>query len=199
MSTQTHDPTAQKAAGKASNLSPQQKIDSLLDITKSIGTGMLTSHSPDGKLASRPMAPATTEGLIFSFYMNKDSGKTDDVESDKQVNVSFFDPKTTDWVSISGKAVINKDSSKIKRHWSSSLRAWFDDKKDGKHTGDHNDPRVVLLDVHPEEIRFFKADGKLSALTQMAKAAMSGEAASPGQLIILDQDEIALASKVHQK
>ena len=188
--TQTHDPTAQGAHSKGHDLTPQQKIDTLLEITKHIGTGMLTSRSVDGKLASRAMAPATTEGLVFSFYINTESGKTDDIEVDPQVNVAYFDPKTTDWVSISGKAVLNKDQSKIKKHWSSSLKAWFDDKKDGKHTGDHNDPRVVLLDVHPDEIRIFKADGKLSAWAQTAKAAISGHAASPGKLVIITSQEI---------
>ena len=78
------------------------------------------------------------------------------------------------------------------------MKAWFDDKKDGKHTGDHNDPRVVLLDVQPEEIRIFKADGKLSQLGLMAKAAVSGHAASPGKLIILTSQEIQLASGVYK-
>ncbi|UTT89765.1 hypothetical protein NDA17_006722 [Ustilago hordei] len=196
--TQAHDPTAQGAAHKGSDLTPQQKIDTLLEITKHIGTGMLTSRSPDGKLASRAMAPATTEGLVFSFYMNTDSGKTDDIESDPQVNVAYFDPKTTDWISISGRAVINRDPTKIKKHWSSSLNAWFDDKKDGKHTGGHNDPRVVLLDVQPEEIRIYKADGKLAQLGQMAKAAVSGHTASPGKLLILTGQEIQLASGVYK-
>ncbi|SNX82014.1 related to blue-light-inducible Bli-3 protein [Melanopsichium pennsylvanicum] len=196
--TQTHDPTAQGAHQKGSDFTPQEKIETLLEITKHIGTGMLTSRSPNGRLASRAMAPATTEGLVFSFYMNTDSGKTDDIETDPQVNVSFYDPKTTDWVSISGQAVINKDQSKIKKHWSSSLKSWFDDKKDGKHTGDHNDPRVVLLDVQPEEIRVFKADGKLKALGEMAKAAVSGHAASAGKLLILTSQEIQLAAGVYK-
>ena len=158
---------------------------------------MLTSRSPDGKLASRAMAPATTEGLVFSFYMNTDSGKTDDIETDPQVNVEYFDPKTTDWVSISGRAVINRDQTKIKKHWSSSLKAWFDDKKDGVHTGDENDPRVSLIDVHPEEVRYYTTSGKLAFLKDVATAAFSGGVASPGHLVIIGSDEIQLAGKVH--
>lgn len=73
------DPTAKKGASKADDLTPQQKIDSVLSLTKSIGSCMLVSSSPDGKLASRAMIPATTEGLIFSFFFNKQSGKTDDM------------------------------------------------------------------------------------------------------------------------
>ena len=62
--------------------------------------------------------------------------------------VSLFYVK--DPCSVSGKAIINTDRSKVKKHWSAGLKAWFDDKKDGKHTGDENDPRVAMIDVHPE-------------------------------------------------
>lgn len=75
----THDPTAQKGEKKAGTMSPQEKIDGALHLCKQIGTAMFVSHSSDGKLASRAMIPATTEGLVFSFYHNKDSGKSDDM------------------------------------------------------------------------------------------------------------------------
>lgn len=59
----TIDPTAQQAHHNAQSLSPQQKLDGLFAITKTVGTAMLTSRSPDGKLASRAMVPASTEGF----------------------------------------------------------------------------------------------------------------------------------------
>jgi general stress protein 26 len=73
------DPTVNKGEHKAGELSPQQKIDGALHLTKSLGTCMFTSSSPDGKLASRAMIPATMEGFVFSFFFNKDSGKSDDM------------------------------------------------------------------------------------------------------------------------
>lgn len=73
-----------------------------------------------------------------------------DSNNDSSVNIAYLDSKTGDWVSISGKAVINTDRSKVKKHFSAGLKAWFDDKKDGTHTGDENDPRVALIDVHPD-------------------------------------------------
>ncbi|CAO1624392.1 unnamed protein product [Parajaminaea phylloscopi] len=197
MSSATKDPTARQAEGNAKGLTTQQKVEGLHALIKAVPNAMLTSRSPDGKLASRAMHPATTEGLVFSFYQNAASGKTEDIESDPNVNISFIDAKGGDWASISGKAVLNKDRAKIKKHWSKSLEAWFDDKKDGVHTGDENDPRVSLIDVHPEEIRYFSTSGTLTFLKEVASAAFSGGVASPGQLVILDQDEIALASKVH--
>lgn len=58
-----HDPTAKQAAGNAHGLTPQQKIDGLHEIIGQVKTAMLTSRAPDGKLASRAMIPATTEGF----------------------------------------------------------------------------------------------------------------------------------------
>ncbi|CAO1627052.1 unnamed protein product [Sympodiomycopsis kandeliae] len=194
---QVHDPTAKQAAGNAQNLSTNDKIEGLHKIIGQVTTAMLTSRAPDGKLASRAMVPATTEGLVFSFYQNADSGKTQDIETDPNVNIAYIDPKTSDWVSISGKAKLNGDRSKIKKHWSKTLSAWFDDKGDGVHTGTEDDPRVTLIDVHPEEIRYYSQSGKLAFLKDVAKASVSGGVASPGQLVIITQDEIQLASKVH--
>ncbi|MCO5599751.1 hypothetical protein L7F22_053858 [Adiantum nelumboides] len=193
----TTDPTAKKGAQSGQHLTADEKIKTAFALVNEIQTGMLTTRSPDGKLASRAMIHATLENNIFSFYFNRESGKTDDVKADDQVNLSYLNSKTGDWVSVSGKATINTDKNKVKKHWSSSLKAWFDDKKDGKHTGDENDPRVALIDVHPEEIRLFKADGKLRFLFETATAALSGEAASGGKMLIIDESELKAHAKVH--
>lgn len=149
----THDPTASKSAQGQDELSAVEKLDAVRKLMKEIGTAMFTSQSPNGTLASRPMIPATDEKMVLSFFFNQQSGKTDDLKNDDQVNLAFLNPKTADWVSVAGKASINADRSKVKKHWTSGLKAWFDDKGDGKHTGDENDPRVAMIDVHPEVSR----------------------------------------------
>lgn len=136
---------------------------------------------------------------VFSFYQNSDSGKTQDIETDPHVNISYLDHKSGDWVSISGTATLNKDKAKVRKHWTSALSAWFDDKKDGVHDGSAEDPRVVMLDVVPEEIRYYAQSGKVAYLKDVAKATVSGSVASPGKLVIIDSDEIQLASRVHSK
>lgn len=55
---------------------------------------------------------------------------------------------------------------------------------------------MTLIDVHPEEIRYYAQSGRLAFLKDVAKATFSGGVASPGQLIIISQDEIELAGKV---
>ena len=60
------DPYTAKAQNN--NLTPQEKIDGLHAIVKSVKTGMLTTRSRDGHLHSRAMAPA---GRTYDYYMNK--------------------------------------------------------------------------------------------------------------------------------
>jgi general stress protein 26 len=60
----------------------------------------------------------TAEGLHFSFLGDNTSHKTDEVEANSQVNVSFFDPGSNHWVSIAGTANLSQDKEKIKKLWS---------------------------------------------------------------------------------
>jgi hypothetical protein len=48
-----------------------------------------------------------------------------------------------------------------------------------------------------QEIRYFKADGKLSYIIETAKAAMGSEAASGGKMVIIDSEEINAATKLY--
>ncbi len=54
------------------------------------------------------------------FIANKVSHKLDEIENDAHVNVSFYDPSTTNWASYSGIAKISQDKEKIEKHWSSA-------------------------------------------------------------------------------
>jgi hypothetical protein len=70
----TQDSTANAASSNAGSLSPQQKVDGLLEISKQIGSCMLTTRSPSGALASRAMHPATTEHL-GEYSMSQERGR----------------------------------------------------------------------------------------------------------------------------
>ncbi|CAD6893123.1 unnamed protein product [Tilletia controversa] len=194
------DPTVVKAKANAPSYTPQEKLEAAVDIIKDIKVAMLTSRAADGKLASRAMQPVHIDSLatVIRFFANIESGKTDDIENDSHVNLSFLDHKTSDWVSVAGKATINSDVETKKKHWSSGIQAWFDRGSEPEHTGKHDDPRAILIEIHPEEIRAFKAHGKLKFLAETAKAAVSGDAAAGGQLITITEDELNLARKIQK-
>jgi general stress protein 26 len=52
------------------------------------------------------------------FIANKASWKFDELANDSHVNVSFYEPSSTDWASFSGQAKIITDKAVIKKHWS---------------------------------------------------------------------------------
>lgn len=119
---------------------------------------MLTTISNSGQLNSRSMAPVSTESLDIKFIGNLASGKFDELNSNSQVNISFSNPSSTNWISISGEAkIITKedDLEKIKDLWTKDLESWFGDLNDGVHRGDYKDPRVGLISIHSNEVRYF--------------------------------------------
>lgn len=74
-----------------------------------------------------------------------------------------------------------------------SLRtaAWFSDLKDGLHTGDENDPRVSLIEVIPEEIRYwYVTKGKVGRAVEIGVGAVTGKTASPGELRTITKQEV---------
>jgi len=191
------DDYTQAAKAQSENKTPQEKAEILLKIIKSTNTLMFTTINPSGQLHSRAMAPASNEGLCFSFFANSEQGKFAEIAADAHVNLSCFDPKTTSWVSISGKAKKSEDRERIKKLFSTSVQAWFG-KKDEQHKGDENDPRVVLIDVEPFEISIWEGSSGISRLTEVAVAAVSSKVATPGQMFNLNKTEIEQLALTHK-
>lgn len=91
---------------------------------------MLTTRAPDSEeLHSRAMYPTSKKNLTFAYFGNRDSGKFDGIEKDHHTNISFYDTKTTSWVSIAGLANVVDDRQKIKEMFSPMLKSWFADLK----------------------------------------------------------------------
>ncbi|KAJ7045465.1 hypothetical protein C8F04DRAFT_988486 [Mycena alexandri] len=199
MSTATLDPYT--ADAENTSLSAQEKIAGLHEILKSARTGMLTTHGADGHLHSRAMIPASPFSdtqLVLVFLANNATAKFDEIKNDSHVNVSFCDTNSTSWASYSGTARVTQDKELIHKHWSSSISAYFGDLKDGVHHGDENDPRISVIEVVPEEIRYWVATkGSLARAADVAVSKVTGKASAPGELRTITQAEIQLTQKLH--
>ncbi|KAF5321086.1 hypothetical protein D9619_001536 [Psilocybe cf. subviscida] len=195
----TMDPYTAQAA---TNASLKDKVETLKNIIKSAQTAMLTTRTADGQLHSRAMNPVTQHGQDFSlaltFIANNVSHKFDEIKSDAHVNVSFYDSSTSDWASFAGKAKVIEDHNEIAKYWSQSWlifdpshTAWFGNLKDGVHGGDSNDPRVALIQVIPDEIKYWKVTkSKSERESEIGKDAKQGKVASPGDLISVGRNEL---------
>ena len=148
--------------------------------------------------------------ITLVFIANCVSPKCDEIQNDIHVNVSFYDEKTTHWASYSGIARVSQDKALIDKHWSSMCvllpltriradhcprtSAWFGDLGDGIHKGDQNDPRVAVIEVIPDEVRYWLSTANIATkMADIVASAVTGKVAAPGQLVTLTHDEVCLS------
>ncbi|KAJ2917792.1 hypothetical protein MD484_g2647, partial [Candolleomyces efflorescens] len=180
-----------------SDPSPLEKIRGYREIITSVKTAMMTTRSADGELHARAMNPANRSDdtqLNLVFLGNNVSHKFEEIQNDVHANVSFLDPTTGSWASVCGKAKVSNDREVIKKYWSSTTSAWFGDLKDGIHKGDSNDPRVSVIEVVPDEIRYWLPNkGRVGQALDIGMHALMGKVSSAGELRTISKQEIQLA------
>ncbi|RDB24982.1 Protein bli-3 [Hypsizygus marmoreus] len=193
------DPYTTSAENK--DITVQEKINGLQEIVKGSKVGMLTTRSAEGSFHSRAMTPASPYSdtqLTLVFLANNASHKFEEIENDAHVNVSFLNSETTAWASFSGKAKVSQDKALIKKYWSSYVSAYFGDLKDGTHKGDENDPRISVIEVVPDEIRYWKpTKGAIGRAIDAGLGAMTGRVSAPGELRTITKAEIQLTQALH--
>lgn len=152
---------------------------------------MFTRLGPVG----RSMAVAKRTGPDFLFLANKHASKFQDLEQNKDVQISFQDLKTQDWISITGKAVTTDNSDpRIKEVWSRGASAWFGDLGDGVHTGGAEDPRMTLIEIKATYVSYYKAEvGMLGYAKEVIGANITGGVANTGSLRELDEQDLEKA------
>ncbi|MBA4186303.1 MAG: pyridoxamine 5'-phosphate oxidase family protein, partial [Acidobacteria bacterium] len=121
----------------------QESIKKVNDLIKDVQVAMLTTIDW-GVLRSRPMQTQEAEfdGDLW-FFTSTDTHKTDEIEKDRRVNVSYAAPDSNTYVSVSGTAALVNDKEKIEELWNPILKAWFPKGLD--------DPTLILLKVSVEQ------------------------------------------------
>ncbi|KAJ9150825.1 Blue light-inducible protein Bli-3 [Pleurostoma richardsiae] len=182
-----------KSANADTNVSLKQKVEDLSEFVSACKFGMMTTRdSKSGKLVSRCMAVAAKEsgGIDLLFHTNTESHKTDELEADPHVNISFLN-SSGDWASIAGTAEIVTDRSLVKKHYSSQLKAWLGDLGDGKHDGGPEDPRIGVIRVKTASATYAIANKNVvSRLTDVAQGVVSGKPAQVNKLREVNENEV---------
>lgn len=144
------------------------------------------------------MAVAKRTGPDFLFLANKNSNKFSDLEQNKEVQISFQDIKTQDWISISGKAITTDNSDpRIKDVWSRGASAWFGDLGDGVHTGGPEDPRMTLIEIKSSYVSYYIAEvGMLGYAKEVIGANITGGVANTGKLRELSSQDLENARSI---
>ena len=119
----------------------------LAEIMKDIDFAMLSTHTQNGAIASRPMSnnrQVEYDGDNW-FFACEDTRLIDDIRANPDVGLGFQGKAgllgmRPLFVSIEGKAELIKDKVQFEAHWTRDLELWF---KEGVDT-----PGLTLIKVH---------------------------------------------------
>ncbi|ORY77793.1 hypothetical protein BCR37DRAFT_122459 [Protomyces lactucae-debilis] len=158
---------------------------------------MLTTVNTSGLLVSRCMAVADRENTVdLIFHTHAESGKTDDIDNNSNVSVSFYKDSTGEWLSVSGKAELVTDRNVVEKYYSKSLKAWIGDKGDGVHDGGPGDPRIGIIRVKTSTVTYaVQTATTIGKYIGIAKGIVTGEVPSINSIVEMAEKDIAAARK----
>ncbi|KAJ6001429.1 hypothetical protein N7522_006656 [Penicillium canescens] len=180
-----------------------QKIEELVNFISEVKFGMLTTHQSEGDyLTSRCMALAGKEngGIDLIFHTNLFSGKTMDLTvHPKETNMSFLDPVSGAWASISGTASVIGDPAIVEKYYSPMLKAWIGDMGDGVHDGGPSDPRIGVIKLEAKlATHVVSQKGILGRAYNTVKGAVQGNVPHINGIRELTGQELAEWRRTHQ-
>ncbi|MCJ1483002.1 BLI-3 blue-light-inducible Bli-3 protein [Schaereria dolodes] len=182
-----------KATNKDEPSELKEKVQDLVSFMKACKFAMMTTRIGEtGMLVSRCMALAASEGngIDLIFHTNTESGKTDDLKSDPQINIAFLN-SSGEWASLSGEADVVTDRELVRKHYSPALKAWLGDLKDGKHDGGPEDPRIGIIKVKAKTATYAVTGQTIVGRSfEVAKGIVTGEAPSVNKLREISEEEL---------
>lgn len=130
---------------------PKDPVKKLRKLIRDSRVAMLTTVASDGTLRSRPMATpdGSFDGELW-FITRFHSPKSDEIQENQRVNVTYASPKNDRYVSVSGTATLVRDPDKVKELWRGALKQWFPEGK--------RDPDLALLKVTVDRAEYWDAN-----------------------------------------
>jgi general stress protein 26 len=159
------------------NTTIESSFEQLQEMIKDIRFAMFVTHAENGRLHAWPMT--TQKAKMGSnqedyehdklwFFMSRSSDPVANLLANPHVNVSYADPKSDTYVSVSGMARLVDSMNQKERFWNTMTEAWF---KEGI-----TDPDLALICVHIDSAEYWSVrEGKLAQAGKMLKATLMGE------------------------
>lgn len=146
----------------------KQQLAEFYELVRDFDTVMMTTIGESGQMHSRPMATQTplNDSPIW-FVTSLDSLKARDLELDPRVNLGYYRKSDGAYVSVSGRARLEKDPSRVQALWQESWRAWF--------PNGATDPNLALLHVDPDTANYWKPGSLAAHAYQLAGAYLKGD------------------------
>ncbi len=154
----------------------EANFQKLREMIKDMDFCMLTTVDENNDLHSRPMSlngEVDQAGNLW-FFTQGNSHKVSEVRRIPKCNVSFADPDSHRYVSITGTAELVKDKAKIKELWKPQFKAWFPKGPD--------EPDIALLRVGLEKAEYWDSPGgTVAQVISFVSALVTGKSADWGE------------------
>lgn len=143
-------------------------LSKIAELIRDIKFAQLTTITEEGHLHAHPMTTQQQEfdGDVW-FIGSKATETVQHIAAQPQVNLSYSDTLSNNYVSINGTAELIDDTIKLKELWSDAYNAFFEQGID--------DPNIQLIKVHANGAEYWEGKGKLNTLIQLTKARFTGE------------------------
>ncbi len=159
------------------------ELESLYRMIEKLDTAMMTTRRPDGHLESRAMANQKhAPGADLWFVSREGTAKLRDLENDPHINLSYYNPDSREWISVSGVARASRDHAKIRELYAPDWKMWFGN-EGGEHDGTPDDPRIVLIAVDVHAAVYLEVNKPTPViLYEMAKGWLTGNEPKIGEI-----------------
>lgn len=145
------------------------------ELIEGIEIAMLTTRAADGSMVSRPLQTLAFDANgELVFFTAADSPKIGQLTDDADVNLAYARPDEQRYVSVRGRARIDRDRAAIDELWSIGQNVFFPAGKD--------DPNLVVLHVRVRDAAYWEPAGNVVARAlDFARGMLSGEPADLGR------------------
>ena len=169
----------------------ERKLDDLYDLIDGIDIAMLTTHALDGSLVSRPLqTQKRTDGVDLWFMTSTDTHKVEELQANPEVNVSYYKDGSREWVSVSGRARVTQERSRIHELYKPDWKAWLED-QGGARNGGPDDPRIALIEVDARSVTYMKSNQpRVVAMFKVMHALATGEPPKVGSVRQVEGSEL---------
>jgi len=135
------------------NQTPKQSANAaehnFFEILRKFDRAMLVTHASGTGPRARPMAIAdvSEDGSLW-FITGSDTEKVDELHKDTSVLAVM--QTSSLWLSVTGRAEVQRDRAHIRKIWKEAFKVWFKDA---------DDPSIVLIRLSPTEAEYWDNSG----------------------------------------
>ena len=150
-------------------------LHELGELIGDIEVAMLTTHAEDGSLVSRPLQTLKLDAqgeLIFFTAAN--SHKIAELTDDADANLAYAHPGEHRYVSVRGRARMDRNDDTIDELWSIGQKVFFPDGR--------NDPNLMVLRIRVRDAVYWEtADNVVARAFDFARGLLDDKPSDLGE------------------